>query len=74
MDRYGGRWLLAVSFGASLACYGLTATASSIWGLYLSRVPTVLQVRVPYGINMSKPAEVMPKPLEEWTLGTPLQC
>ncbi|KAG2437841.1 hypothetical protein HXX76_005459 [Chlamydomonas incerta] len=43
MDRYGGRWLLAVSFGASLACYGLTATASSIGGLYLSRVPTVLQ-------------------------------
>ncbi|KAG2449794.1 hypothetical protein HYH02_005317 [Chlamydomonas schloesseri] len=43
MDRYGGRWLLAVSFGASLACYGITATANSMWGLYLSRVPTVLQ-------------------------------
>ncbi|KXZ51909.1 hypothetical protein GPECTOR_11g37 [Gonium pectorale] len=43
MDRYGGRFLLAVSFAASMACYGLTASASNLWMLYLSRLPTVLQ-------------------------------
>ncbi|GLI59275.1 hypothetical protein VaNZ11_001124 [Volvox africanus] len=43
MDRYGGRFLLAVSFAASVASYFLTATASSMWVLYLSRIPTVLQ-------------------------------
>ncbi|EFJ52717.1 hypothetical protein VOLCADRAFT_102700 [Volvox carteri f. nagariensis] len=43
MDRYGGRFLFAVSFAASVASYGLTAMASSMWVLYISRIPTVLQ-------------------------------
>ncbi len=43
MDRYGGRLLLVLSFASSAACYGLTASASSLPHLYLSRLPTVLQ-------------------------------
>jgi hypothetical protein len=48
MDRYGARWLFAVSFAASFAVYGLTAAASSTALLYVSRVPTVLQVIAPH--------------------------
>lgn len=43
MDRYGGRALMVVSFAASIVCYGLTATATNVWMLYISRLPTVLQ-------------------------------
>lgn len=37
VDRYGGRALLLVSFAASVVSYSLTAMASNIWLLYLSR-------------------------------------
>ena len=37
MDRYGGRALLVVSFAASILCYGLTATATNVWMVYISR-------------------------------------
>ncbi|KAG2497368.1 hypothetical protein HYH03_004526 [Edaphochlamys debaryana] len=43
MDRYGGRWLLAVSFAASTLVYLMTASATSLWMLYASRLPTVMQ-------------------------------
>lgn len=36
-DAYGGRTLLIVSFGSSAVCYALTASASSLAGLYASR-------------------------------------
>ncbi|GFR42607.1 hypothetical protein Agub_g3538 [Astrephomene gubernaculifera] len=43
MDRYGPRFLFALSFAASLSSYALTATATSMGGLYLARLPTIMQ-------------------------------
>jgi MFS family permease len=37
VDRYGGRALLLLSFGSSALCYTLTATATSIHMLFVSR-------------------------------------
>jgi len=42
-DTYSGELLLLLSFGASALCYFFTAGASTMWMLYLSRLPTVLQ-------------------------------
>jgi hypothetical protein len=41
--RSRSRRQLVLSFGASALCYLLTAGASSMWMLYASRVPTVMQ-------------------------------
>lgn len=46
VDKYGGKNLLLMSFGASAISYGLTATANSMWLLYISRIPTILQQAV----------------------------
>ncbi|MEW5299978.1 MAG: hypothetical protein WDW36_002944 [Sanguina aurantia] len=43
LDRYGGKAMLVVSFLSSIACYSLTATATTLTGLYASRLPSVLQ-------------------------------
>ncbi|GAX84191.1 hypothetical protein CEUSTIGMA_g11614.t1 [Chlamydomonas eustigma] len=43
MDALGGRMLLLISFMASALCYSMTASATSLLMLYLSRVPTLLQ-------------------------------
>jgi MFS family permease len=37
VDRYGGRALLVTSLVASAACYAITASATSMSMLYLSR-------------------------------------
>ena len=37
VDAYGGKLLLIISFASSAACYTMTATASSIWMLFVSR-------------------------------------
>eukprot|EP00238_Polyblepharides_amylifera_P013547 CAMPEP_0196588044 /NCGR_PEP_ID=MMETSP1081-20130531/59395_1 /TAXON_ID=36882 /ORGANISM="Pyramimonas amylifera, Strain CCMP720" /LENGTH=357 /DNA_ID=CAMNT_0041910425 /DNA_START=331 /DNA_END=1404 /DNA_ORIENTATION=- len=42
-DAYSGELLMLLSFGASAMCYLLTASATTMWMLYLSRVPTLLQ-------------------------------
>ncbi|KAK3283158.1 hypothetical protein CYMTET_9134 [Cymbomonas tetramitiformis] len=42
-DVYSGELLLFVSFLASALCYTFTASASGMWMLYLSRIPTLLQ-------------------------------
>eukprot|EP00195_Chlamydomonas_chlamydogama_P001003 CAMPEP_0202914444 /NCGR_PEP_ID=MMETSP1392-20130828/63103_1 /ASSEMBLY_ACC=CAM_ASM_000868 /TAXON_ID=225041 /ORGANISM="Chlamydomonas chlamydogama, Strain SAG 11-48b" /LENGTH=369 /DNA_ID=CAMNT_0049606089 /DNA_START=22 /DNA_END=1128 /DNA_ORIENTATION=- len=43
VDAYGGRALMVVSFAASAVSYALTASATSLSLLYLSRLPTVFQ-------------------------------
>eukprot|EP01062_Namystynia_karyoxenos_P008980 TRINITY_DN13173_c0_g1_i1.p1 TRINITY_DN13173_c0_g1~~TRINITY_DN13173_c0_g1_i1.p1 ORF type:complete len:419 (+),score=138.10 TRINITY_DN13173_c0_g1_i1:77-1333(+) len=43
MDKLGPRFLFLVSFIASLASYWLTISATTVTGLYLSRLPTVVQ-------------------------------
>lgn len=42
-DRFGARTLFAASFVASALCYSAVALSSGMVGLYLSRVPTLLQ-------------------------------
>ena len=37
MDALGGRTMLLVSFAASALCYGITASATSLTALYISR-------------------------------------
>ena len=37
MDALGGRAMLLVSFAASAICYGITASATSLTALYISR-------------------------------------
>ena len=37
MDVLGGRAMLLVSFAASALCYAMTASATSLAALYLSR-------------------------------------
>ncbi|WIA17363.1 hypothetical protein OEZ85_014225 [Tetradesmus obliquus] len=43
VDAYGGKLLLIISFASSAACYTMTATASSIWMLFVSRLATLMQ-------------------------------
>jgi len=42
-DMYSGELLMLISFAASSLCYLLTASASGMWMLYVSRIPTLLQ-------------------------------
>jgi MFS family permease len=37
VDAYGGKLLLIISFTSSAGCYAMTATAGSIWMLFVSR-------------------------------------
>jgi hypothetical protein len=37
VDAYGGKLLLIISFASSAVCYTVTATATSIWMLFVSR-------------------------------------
>ena len=43
MDVYGPRWGMSLAFVSGAAAYGLTAAATSMPMLYLSRVPTAFQ-------------------------------
>lgn len=43
MDRYGAKALLLISFAASAAGYALTGAATSMAGLYVSRIPSLFQ-------------------------------
>ena len=43
MDVYGARWGMSRAFLSGAAAYGLTAAATSMPLLYLSRVPTAFQ-------------------------------
>eukprot|EP00878_Enallax_costatus_P020788 GHUV01021985.1.p1 GENE.GHUV01021985.1~~GHUV01021985.1.p1 ORF type:complete len:378 (+),score=52.14 GHUV01021985.1:404-1537(+) len=42
-DYYGGRSLMLVSFTASAVCYIMTATATTMWMLFASRLATIMQ-------------------------------
>lgn len=43
LDACGGKVLLLISFASSVVCYGLTASATSLTVLYVSRAATLLQ-------------------------------
>ena len=42
-DSFGAKALLALSLSSSALSYALSASATSIWFLYVARVPTILQ-------------------------------
>eukprot|EP00753_Platysulcus_tardus_P003451 PLAT12456.9.p1 GENE.PLAT12456.9~~PLAT12456.9.p1 ORF type:complete len:436 (-),score=195.40 PLAT12456.9:75-1349(-) len=43
IDRYGAKVVMLLSFGSSALCYALTASATTMTMLYISRLPTVFQ-------------------------------